>query len=137
MFVKIQISRCSASIGRVQSRLQQTHVFSDLLAPSSVLRFDIGGPVAGLTGKLLRLFDFHLNNSRFVFLIIPWSQVRVLAGPPIKISWCYGTDTKGFRSLGVTHNSSDDAGFRGPQTWAWHDLVARAAQLVRRQSDRT
>ena len=39
-----------------------------------------------------------------VGLIIPWSQVRVLAGPPsAQDSWRYGIEAGGSESLGVSH----------------------------------
>jgi len=44
-------------------------------------------------------------------LIIPWSQVRVLAGPPLLIKvMALGIETRGYESLGVSHRGEPGAG---------------------------
>ena len=69
--------------GIVRSQSAAPLRFFDLLAPSSVSTFGLGISVDGSVGESLGIL--HLSDSmriQIVGLIIPWSQVRVLAGPP-------------------------------------------------------
>jgi hypothetical protein len=72
-------------IGSVRDRFRFTEPmrFFDLPGPSSVSPFGLGISVDGSVGEPLGILQ--LADSMwilFVGLIIPWSQVRVLAGPP-------------------------------------------------------